>query len=92
MAKAIQIQRLEHAPTLNTVLMVEDVLKNVNKSLMTIAEIKRKLPKQVNHNTLKVILEYLEESNKIAVSIKGITWIHNTNPNLRQAIARGLEL
>ncbi len=48
--------------------------------------------KKVNHNTLKTILEYLEESNKIVVTMKGITWIHNTNPNLRRAIAGGLEL
>ena len=85
-------KKLEHSPTLNTVLMVEAVLKNINESIISVAELKKRLPKQVNHNTLMVILEYLEESNKIAVSIKGITWIHNTNPNLRKAIARGFEL
>jgi len=72
--------------------MVEKTLKGMDESVVTVAELKRKLPKQVNHNTLKVILEYLEESNKIAVSIRGITWIHNTNPKLRVAIAKGLEL
>jgi len=86
------IQKLEHAPTLNTVIMVENTLKNMDESITTIAELKRKLPKQVNHNTLKLILEYLEESNKIAVSIKGITWIHNTNENLRKAIAKGMRI
>lgn len=85
-------RRLEHSPTLNTVLMVEDVLKNMNESAITVAELKRRLPKQINHNTLMVILEYLEKSNKIAVSLRGITWIHNTNPNLRHAIGKGLEL
>jgi len=72
--------------------MVENILTNMNESVITIAELKRRLPKQVNHNTLKIILEYLEESNKIAVSLRGITWIHNTNPNLRKAISKGLEL
>jgi predicted AAA+ superfamily ATPase len=91
MTKAVQIT-LQHSPTLNTVLMVEDVIKNAPGSIVTIAEIKRMLPRQVNHNTLKTVLEYLEESNKIIVSIKGITWIHNPNPNLRKAIARGMEL
>ena len=84
--------QLEHGPTLNTVLMVEDVLKNMEESVITIAELKRKLPRQVNHNTLKIILEYLEMSNKILVTIRGITWIHNSNPNLRKAISEGLEL
>jgi len=84
--------KLEHTPTLNTVLMVEETLKSIEESIITIAELKRKLPRQVNHSTLKIILEYLEESNKIAVSIRGITWIHNPNPNLRRAVSEGLEL
>jgi len=92
MQRAVQIQKLAHAPTLNTVLMVENTLKRMKNSTVTIAELKRKLPKQINHIVLKTILEYLEESNKIAVSIKGITWIHNANPKLRAAIAKGFEL
>ena len=72
--------------------MVEATLMNMDESVITIPELKRKLPRQVNHNTLKVILEYLEASNKIAVSLKGITWIHNTNPDIRKAISAGLEL
>ncbi|HLC74434.1 MAG TPA: hypothetical protein VJH88_01105 [Candidatus Nanoarchaeia archaeon] len=86
------MQELEHAPTLNTVLMVEDTLKNMDESVITVGELKRRLPRQVNHNTLKVILEYLEMSNKIVVTMRGITWIHNPNPNLQKAIASGLEL
>jgi exosome complex RNA-binding protein Rrp4 len=72
--------------------MVEETLKNMDKSVVTIAQLKKMLPKQVNHNTLKVILTYLEYSNKIAVTLNGITWIHNTNPNLRKAISKGLQL
>ncbi len=87
-----QEHKPEHFPTLNTVFMVEDTLKNMDESIITVAELKRRLPRQVNHNTLMVILQYLEESNKIAVTLKGITWIHNTNLKLRKAIAQGLEL
>jgi hypothetical protein len=90
--KTIALQTMEHSPTLNTVLMVENTIKNSSESIMSIADIKRALPKQVNHNTLKTILEYLEDSGKIAVSIKGITWIQNTNEKLRQAVAKGLEI
>lgn len=92
MSKMVIVQRLRHSPTLNTVLMVEGVIKNAKSSIVTIPEIKRALPRQVNHTTLKAILEYLEESGKIAVTLRGITWIHNANPNLRNAIAKGLEL
>ena len=84
--------RLKHSPTLNTVIMVEEVLRNIDESVITIAELKRRLPKKVNHNKLKTILRYLEESNKIVVTLDGITWIFNSNPNIRKAIAMGLEL
>jgi len=92
MSISIQEHTLEHSPTLNTVLMVEETLKNMDESVITVAKLKKILPKQVNHNTLKIILLYLEYSNKIAVTLKGITWIHNTNPRLRKAISEGLEL
>ena len=82
----------EHSPTLNTVIMVENTLDNMDESIISVAQLKKMLPKQINHNTLKIILEYLEMSNKIDVSMKGITWIHNTNKNLQNAINRGLEL
>ncbi len=86
------MQELEHSPTLNTVIMVENTLKTMDESVITVAELKRRLPRQVNHNTLRSILEYLELSNKIIVTMRGITWIHNPNPNLQKAIERGLEL
>jgi len=92
MPKQTHEQKLLHSPTLNTVLMVEATIKNADESVLTVAEIKKRLPKQVNHTTLMAILLYLEESNKIAVTLKGITWIHNTNPQLRKAITNGLEL
>lgn len=84
------MQMLEHSPTLNTVLMVEDVLKKEGN--IKIAELKRKLPKQVNHNTLMVILEYLERSGKIYAGLKGITWIYNPSEKLKRAIAKGIEV
>ena len=92
MSRYVTVQKLEHSPTLNTVLMVEDVLKNMEESMISVAELKRLLPKQINHNTLKTILIYLEESNKIAVTMKGITWIFNPDPRLKMAISKGFEL
>lgn len=92
MSPLLEEQKPEHYPNLNTVIMVEKTLQDMDGSAISIAELKRKLPKQVNHNTLKLILEYLEYSNKIVVGLRGITWIHNTNQNLRKAIKQGLEL
>ena len=81
-----------HWPTLNTVMMVEETLKKMNESVISVADLKRKLPRQVNHITLMVILEYLERSNKIAATLKGITWIENNNLNLKKAILQGMEI
>jgi len=85
-------EKTKHWPTLNTVIMVENTLKNMDESAVTVAGLKRKLPRQVNHNTLILILKYLEQSNKILVGLKGITWIHNPNSRLRRAIVEGTEI
>jgi len=66
-------EKVKHSPTLNTIILVEDTLKK-EKEPIKISELKRRLPKQVNHNTLMVVLGYLEESNKIFISLKGIGW------------------
>ena len=81
-----------HWPTLNTVMMVEDTLKKMNESVISVAELKRKLPRQVNHNTLMIILEYLEQSGKIVAGLKGITWVHTDNNTLKELIKKGTEV
>ena len=88
----VQQKKPEHWPTLNTVLIIEKILRNMDESVISVADIKRRLPKQVNHNTLMIILQYLEESNKILFTSRGITWIHNQNLNLKKAISRGLQI
>jgi hypothetical protein len=67
----------EHArsPTLSTILMVEDVLKQNTHKPLSFAELKKKLPKQVMHQTLQVIIHYLWKSGKISYTPK-IQWIH----------------
>ena len=72
--------------------MVEETLKTMDESVITVAGLKKQLPRKVNHRMLKVILRYLEESNKILVSIDGITWIFNPDPRLREAIRKGQEI
>ncbi|MEI7719419.1 MAG: hypothetical protein WCI72_06110 [archaeon] len=92
MVTKTEVKNNIHWPTLNTVMMVEDTLKKVNESVISVADLKRKLPKQVNHITLMVILQYLEKSGKIVATLKGITWIENNNQNLKKAILQGMEL
>ena len=87
-----QIQKMEHSPTLNTIMMVEETLKNVDQSAITVAKLKKKLPRQVNHNTLIMILDYLDKSNKIYIGAKGITWIYNSSPKWRKAVREAIEV
>jgi len=80
-----------HYPNLKTVLMVEDILRKSN-TLLTREELKMKLPTKVMHQTLNVILEYLEDSGKILDGRKGILWIYNPSPKLDKVIREGVEL
>ena len=80
-----------HYPSLKTVLMVEETLKNANE-LLTREELKKKLPKKIMHQTLNIILQYLEEGGKILDGRKGILWIFNPSVKLEKAISEGMEL
>ncbi|MBU0930029.1 MAG: hypothetical protein KJ623_03070 [Nanoarchaeota archaeon] len=89
--KQVLLQKSEHSPTLNTVLMVEDVLKNANE-LVTVAELKRRLPKKVMHNTILQILDYLQFSGKIVIGTKGILWVFTERKDLNELIKKGTEV
>ena len=94
MARTIQVSKREnlaHSPTLNTVFMVERTLKN-SKELLTLAELKRRLPKQVMHQTLIQILDYLQLSGKIVIGTKGILWVFTERKELNELIKRGTEV
>lgn len=80
-----------HSPRLATVLMVEETLRNAGV-VLKIAELKRRLPKQVMHNTLLQILDYLQESGKILITTKGVLWIYRPPSELERLKKGGLEL
>ena len=82
---------VQHSPTLNTVLMVEETLKNAGE-VITIAELKRRLPKKIMHATLIQILDYLQDSGKILITTQGIAWTYASHEEIEKRIARGLEL
>ena len=65
-------EKYAYSPTLNTVLMVENTMKNMDESAFSLAKLKKELPKQVNHNMLKIIIDYLEDSNKIVFHQKAL--------------------
>lgn len=85
------LQSVGHSPTLNTVLMVEETLKDAEE-LLTMAEIKRRLPKKIMHQTLVTILDYLQLSGKILIGTKGVLWIYTEKKELDALIKRGTEV
>ena len=82
----IKMEQILHYPNLKTVLMIEETLKEAELAI-TREELKKRLPTQIMHQTLNVILEYLEERGLIIDGHKGILWTHNDNPKLKDAIS-----
>ena len=78
----------QRSPTLNTVLMVEDTLKK-SEEVMSIGKLKRKLPKQVMHQTLIQIINYLQLSGKILIGTKGVLWVYTERKELEELIKSG---
>ena len=80
-----------HYPSLRTMLMIEKVLKEAD-TMIDREELKRRIPMQIMHQTLNLILRYLEEKGMILDSHKGILWIYNPSPKLRKAIENAREI
>ena len=79
-------------PNLNTVLMVEGFLKDHRDMPVKVSELKRKLPKQVMHQTLRIILEYLFRSGKILYGPRGVQWIYSEPEHIRKMMEGSLEI
>lgn len=80
-----------HYPNLRTVLVVEKIIQE-SDTVVSKAELKRRLPTQIMHQTLNLILEYLETSGKIMVGSKGITWIDNPSPELNALLKKAVRV
>ena len=73
----------QRSPTLNTVLMVEDTLSKAGE-VLTIGKLRRMLPKQVMHQTLMAVIDYLEYSGKIVVHDDKVLWTFKPQSKLRK--------
>lgn len=80
--------RAAHSPTLDTVLMVESTIRKA-KQVITVADLKRRLPRKVNHNTLKLILAYLQQSGKIEFTPDGVVWIFMPREDIAAILSKG---
>ena len=78
------------SPTLDTVLMVEKLIDKCSGEFNR-TELWKKLPKKVMWQTYLVILDYLQEINKIAIDRKGkIGYIWN--PGLAKRLRHRMEI
>lgn len=68
--------QLLHYPRLDTVLMVEEAIKNAGE-YPSKRQLWMSLNKKVMYQTFNIILGYLEESGKIAVKDGRIIWVWN---------------
>ena len=73
----------QRSPTLNTVIMVEETLSKVGE-LLTIGKLKRMLQKQVMHQTLMAVIDYLEYSGKIVVHDDKVLWAFKPQSKLKK--------
>ena len=90
MAKAVE--EVLHYPRLDTVLMVEEAIKNA-PDYPTKAQLMRMLPKKIMYQTLLVILDYLQSSNKILIDKRDgkIVWVWDPK-GVDELIKKGLVL
>jgi len=79
-------------PNLSTILMVEKVLKKNADRPLTLAQLKKELPSQIMHQTLKITLEYLWESGKIIFGPKGFQWIYMPPHKLKKLLDDSIEV
>ena len=88
----VQIQKnpFVRSPTLDTVLMVEKTIDKYSGEYNR-TELWKKLPKKVMWQTYLLILDYLQDINKIAVDRKGkIGYIWN--PELAKRLSKRKEI
>jgi hypothetical protein len=85
MVKMIRQMNILHFPKLDSILMVESAIQN-SKDYPTRMELWKSLPKQMQYQTFKLILDYLERSNKIMFEGDKIIWVFANNKKLNELI------
>ncbi len=75
-----------HYPRLDTVLMVEDAIKNAH-DYPTRTELWKSLPKKVMYQTFKTVIDYLIDSRKIILTKdEKLMWVFADSPKARKLV------
>ena len=85
------MEQVLHYPRLDTVLRVENLLREAGEPLSK-NEIDRRLKKKIMRPTLNVILRYLEQSGKAALLTEGVLWIYaeDISEKLKKKLEQGV--
>jgi len=84
------INSIVRSPTLGTVLMIEKTIEEYSGEF-TRTDIWKKLPKKVMWQTYLIVLDYLENINKIAFDRNGIVG-YIWNPKLAKTLSKRPEI
>jgi len=79
------MENILHYPQLDSILMVEGIIQKM-KIYPTRMELWKFLPRKMQYQTFKLILDYLERSNKIMFDKDKIIWIFPNNKKLNELI------
>ena len=79
------MENILHYPRLDSIMIVEKIIQNMKK-YPTRMELWNALPKKMQYQTFKLILNYLERSNKILFDNGKIVWIFPNNKKLNELI------
>ena len=84
-------QTVLHYPKLDSILMVEKAIQE-SEDYPTRMQLWKSLPKQMQYQTFKLILNYLETSNKIMFEEDKIIWIFANNKKLNKLIQNAVSV
>ena len=79
------MENILHYPQLDSILMVEKIIQKM-RNYPTRMELWRALPRKMQYQTFKLILNYLEKSNKIMFDKGKVIWIFPNNKKLNELI------
>ncbi|MFH1256570.1 MAG: hypothetical protein V1494_04730 [Candidatus Diapherotrites archaeon] len=75
-----------HYPRLDTVLMIEDAIRNA-RDYPKRTKLWQKLPKKVMYQTYRIVIDYLIDSRKIMVTKDDkLVWVFADSPKARKLI------
>jgi len=87
----MEMSTVLHEPKLDTILMVEKTIKDAVEYPSRM-ELWRSLPRKIQYQTFKRILEYLEASNKIVFNKGRIVWVAADNPKLKKLLEESVKI